>query len=283
MKKIFTLALVSIMALAANAKDLFTGSQYVTWEQGLQLTADKFADANSGDKLVITYTGATGSINFNVMDNFNRLPGSCWWCPIQGDGTLEQFLTNAAVAKLKASGLEMKGDFTVKKVELLPGKDNVTDNTVWTGYFWVDSWTTLELVMTSFDGINWADYTAIRFYSEAGRTDYTISVRTSWEPEGLIADNSSMTMTNEYAELSLNGINIAAKLNGVNQLMIQGNKDNGAAFNLTSIELVPTTVGIESVAVNVATNGKAFNLAGQQVSTNAKGLVIVNGKKMLNK
>lgn len=280
MRKIFSLALVSIIALAANATDLFTGSQYVTWEQGLQITADKFAEAKAGDKLVISYTGASDGIEFKVMDDFSRLPGSLQWCPINGDNNVEQFLTLAAVAKLKAAGLEMIGsNFTVTKVELLKGKDNVTENTIWTGYFWMDSWSTLELATTSFGGINWADYKAIRFYSEAGRTDYVINVMTSWEGSDKLGDQNTMIMTNEYAELSLEGINMTSKLAGKDRLMIQCNKEGGDPFNFTSIELVPIASGIQSASVNAA-NGKAFNLAGQQVSANAKGLVIVNGKKI---
>lgn len=280
MRKIFTLALVSIIALAANATDLFTGSQFVTWGQGLQITADKFAEAKAGDKLVISYTGASDGIEFKVMDDFSRLPGSLQWCPINGDNKVEQFLTLAAVAKLKAAGLEMIGsNFTVTKVELLEGKDNVTENTIWTGYFWMDSWSTLELATTSFGGINWADYKAIRFYSEAGRTDYVINVMTSWEGSDKLGDQNTMIMTNEYAELSLEGINMTSKLAGKDHLMIQCNKEGGDPFNFTSIELVPIASGIQSASVNAA-NGKAFNLAGQQVSANAKGLVIVNGKKI---
>lgn len=280
MRKIFTLALVSIIALAANATDLFTGSQYVTWGQGLQITADKFAEAKAGDKLVISYTGASDGIEFKVMDDFSRLPGSLQWCPINGDNKVEQFLTLAAVAKLKAAGLEMIGtNFTVTKVELLEGKDNVTENTIWTGYFWMDSWSTLELATTSFGGINWADYKAIRFYSEAGRTDYVINVMTSWDASDKLGDQNTMIMTNEYAELSLEGINMTSKLAGKDRLMIQCNKEGGDPFNFTSIELVPIASGIQSASVNAA-NGKAFNLAGQQVSANAKGLVIVNGKKI---
>lgn len=283
MKKFFTLALVSIMALAANATDLFTGSQFVTWGQGLQISADKFADAKAGDKLVITYTGASDGIELKVMDDFSRLPGSRQWCPINGDGTLDQYLTPAAVAKLKAVGLEMIGNnFTVTKVELLDGKDNVTENTVWTGYFWMDVWSTLEITKTSFDGINWSDYKAIRFYSEANRTDYVINVMTSWEGADKLGDQNSMTMTNEYAELSLDGIDMPAFLAKSEQLMVQCNKEGGDPFNFTSIELVPKTTGLANVVIN-AESAQCFDILGRKVSANQKGMIISNGRKIINK
>lgn len=282
MKKIFTLALMSFMALAASATDLFSGSQYVTWGSGLQITADKFADAKAGDKLVIAYTGASDGIELKVMDDFNRLPGSRQWCPINGDGAVEQYLTTTAVAKLKAAGLEMIGNnFTVTKVELLDGKDNVTENTVWTGYFWMDEWSTLEIAKTSFDGINWADYKAIRFYSEANRTDYVINVMVTWDGDGKIADAGSMNMTNEYAELSLDGIDMPVFLGKSDQLMIQCNKEGGDPFNFTAVELVKKeSAGINSPAVN-SSDKVAFDLLGRKVNANAKGIIIVNGRKQV--
>lgn len=281
MKKIFTLALMSIMVLATNATELFSGSQFVTWGQGLQLEAAKFADAKPGDKLVITYTDASDGIELKVMDDFNRLPGSLQWCPVNGDGTVEQYLTYAAVAKLQAAGLEMIGNhFTVTKVELLEGKNDVTENTVWTGYFWMNEWSTIEIVKTSFDGVNWANYKAIRFYSQAGRTDYVINVMTQFDnPDAFIGNQNNMTMTNDYAELSLDGIDMSAKLAFSDKLMVQCNKEGGSPFNFTAIELIPSTptainniVGensaregkfLENGNIILIKNGKKYNVAGQ--------------------
>lgn len=284
MKKLLLSALCLITSLVASATDLFTGSQYVTWGQGLQLAADKFAEAKAGDKLVITYTGATDGIELKVMDDFNRLPGSLQWCPINGDGAVEQFLTPAAVAKLQAAGLEMIGNnFTVTKVELLEGKDNVTENTVWTGYFWMDSWTTLELAKTSFNGINWADYKAIRFYSEAHRTNYVINIKVNWEDAGHIADAGTMTMTDEYAELNLEGIDMPAKLAMSEQLMIQCNKEDGDAFNFTAIELVKKeTTDIKTVSAT-AHDSKTFDINGRVAADGTKGILVKDGRKFIVK
>ena len=280
MKKIFTLALMSIMALAANATDLLTDSKHVSWDEGgIDIEATKFADVKAGDKIVVTFTGATDGIEFKVMDNWDRLPGSRQWCPINGDGTLEQFLTPAAIARIKVGGLQIIGaNFTATKVELTEGKDNVTENTVWTGYFWMDEWSTLEIAKTSFDGVNWANVKAIRFCSEADNTDYVINIRTSWDDAGFIADRNSMTFGEGYAELSLEGIDMAAKLN-TDQLMVQCNKEGGAPFNFTAVELVKTeTDAIKNVNANVGVNA-LYNLNGQRVGANSKGIVIKNGRK----
>lgn len=258
MKKIFTLIVLSVLALSVNATDLFTGSQYVTWGQGLQIAKEKFADAKPGDKIVVTYTGASDGIEFKVLDDFHRLPGSLQWCPISGNSSLETFLTNAAVSELKAAGLEMIGNnFTVTKVELLEGKDNVTENTVWTGYFWVDGtdWKTIEIAYTSFAGVNWDKVEAIRFYSEKNTVK---TVLINWETEGKIADeNSGMKYQDGYTTLSLNDNmrNILKSLDGTNdhdRLMVQCAKGDGDAFNFTAIELVPVNTAIETTTVEKA-------------------------------
>ena len=58
-----------------------------------------------------------------------------------------------------------------------------------------------------------------------------------------------------------------------------------AVINIKSIKRVTTTAtGISKVEnLEVAKDGKSFNLAGQQVGKNYKGVVIKNGKKMVIK
>jgi hypothetical protein len=149
----------------------------------------------------------------------------------------------------------------------------------------MDEWSTLEVAKTSFDGINWNDYKAIRFYSEANRTDYVINVLTKWGDGGKLGDQTTMTMTNEYAELSLDGINMAASLADVDRLMVQCNKEGGNPFNFTAIVLVKKEgTGISATLMNSEkVNSDVYNLAGQRVAQPRKGLYIVNGKKVLVK
>lgn len=51
-------------------------------------------------------------------------------------------------------------------------------------------------------------------------------------------------------------------------------------FNLTIN--TDTSAGVETVVVNHNNNGQTYNLAGQKVNANTKGLVIRNGKKIIN-
>ena len=142
-----------------------------------------------------------------------------------------------------------------------------------------------EVAKTSFDGINWSDYKAIRFYSEANRTNYVINVLTKWGDGGKLGDQGTMTMTNEYAELNIESIDMAAKLAEVDRLMVQCNKEGGDPFNFTAIVLVKKeTTGISEIAgMRNVENVKFFNLAGQRIQNPGKGLYIVNGKKFIMK
>ena len=214
------------------------------------------------------------------------LPGTRYMHKIFADqNNMEVFITPGMLACLKNHGLEICGTgFTATKIWYGDGKDNVDENTVWTGYFWMDEWSTLEIAKTSFDGINWSDYKAIRFYSQANRTDYVINVLTKWGDGGKLGDQTTMTMTTGYAELSLTGINMDEALKDVDRLMVQCNKEGGNAFNFTDIVLVKkVSTGVHELSAYPSSNTSEviYNLAGQKVQNPGKGLYIVNGKKVL--
>ena len=126
---------------------------------------------------------------------------------------------------------------------------------------------------------------AIRFYSEANRTDYVINVLTKWGEGGKLGDQTTMTMTNEYAELNVENINMEAALADVDRLMIQCNKEAGDAFNFTAVVLVKDgATGIDATLVNSEkVNSVVYDLQGRRVAQPTKGLYIVNGKKVVIK
>ena len=143
----------------------------------------------------------------------------------------------------------------------------------------------MDITKHSFAAVDLHKVKAIRFYSEANRTDYAINILTHWNAGGKLGDQSTMTMTNEYAELSLENINMETALADVDRLMIQGNKEAGDAFNFTAVVLVKdgaTAISTVKAEKTVAA-GEYFNLAGQRVQQPAKGLYIVNGKKVMVK
>jgi len=285
MKKIF-ISMCLMATTMASATDLWEGSHQVDWSNTLTIEAAKFTEAQVGQKIVIEFTNATGEV-IELHSNGSMLPGTRYEHHIYADqSSMEVFITKGMLARLKESGLEICGTgFTVTKAWYGDGKEGVDNNTVWTGYFWMDSWSTLEVAKTSFDGINWSDYKAIRFYSEAGRTNYIINVLTKWGDDGKLGDQNTMTMTNEYAELNIENIDMAAKLAEVDRLMVQCNKEDGDPFNFTAIVLVKNeTTGIESMSeIRSQMPDAWYTLDGHRIQgqPTKSGLYIANGKKIL--
>jgi len=287
MRKIILFAAMLMATTLASATDVWEGTHAVKWDNTLNIEAAKFTEAQVGQKIVVEFKDATGEV-VELHSGGGMLPGTRYAHNIFADqSAVEVFVTPAMLARLKESGMEICGTgFTATKVWYGDGKDNVDDNTVWTGYFWMDEWSTLEVAKTSFDGIKWSDYKAIRFYSEAGRTDYVINVLTKWGDGGKLGDQSTMTMTNEYAELSLESIDMAARLADVDRLMVQCNKEGGEPFNFTAIVLVKSnTTGIQELSArsSSSTSGVVYDLRGSRVEKPAKGLYIVDGKKVVVK
>ena len=283
MKKVFLLMCLMATTVIASATDVWEGEHAVNWDNTLQIEKGQFTDMKVGDKLVIEFKDATGEV-IELHSNGGMLPGTRFEHHIFSDQNgVEVFATPAMLASLKEYGLEVCGvGFTATKIWYGDGKDNVDENTVWTGYFWMDSWSTLEITKNCFAGVDWSKVKAIRFYSEANRTDYVINVLTKWEG-GKLGDQTTMTMTNEYAELNVEDIIMEEALADVDRLMIQCNKEAGEPFNFTAVVLVKDgATGIDATLVNSEkVNSQYFNLAGQRVAHPAKGLYIVNGKKVL--
>ena len=286
MKKVFLLMCLMATTVIASATDVWEGEHAVSWSNTLTIEKGKFTDMKVGDKLVIEFKDATGEV-IELHSNGGMLPGTRFEHHIFSDQNgVEVFATPAMLASLKEYGLEVCGDeFTATKIWYGDGKDNVDENTVWTGYFWMDSWSTLEITKNCFAGVDWSKVKAIRFYSEANRTDYVINVLTKWGDGGKLGDQTTMTMTNEYAELNVEDIIMEEALADVDRLMIQCNKEAGEPFNFTAVVLVKDdATGIDATLVNSEkVNSQYFNLAGQRVAHPAKGLYIVNGKKVIVK
>ena len=295
MKKISLLAFFAALVMTANATDLWTGSKHVSWtDGGVQIAASEFAAAQAGQKLVVTYTGATDGIEFKVMNAiFDHLAGSREAAWISGDGSFEQFLTEKAVADLKAYGLEVIGaNFTCTKVELLDGKTLKGGISVWTGFFWADAWTTLELYVNGYNYVDWSKMNALRIYSEAGRSDFTINIKENWDAGGHIADMSMMTAGDGYVELPLTDA-LRMRLSGASHWMVQFDKGPGAPFNVTDIVLVSGEMevsaagyasyynSVEAYRMPNGVEGYVFNTSDGLVKEYESGKVVPAGTALI--
>ena len=284
MKKLFLFVAAVAMSIAASATDIWTGSKHVSWNDGgLQIAADQFAAAQPGNLIKVHFTGASDCIEFKVMNaNFDHLAGSREAAGISDDGTFEQFLTQSAVDSLKAHGLELIGaNFTCTKVELLESKTLKEGFTVWTGFFWADQWSTLELYWNGYAGVDWSKATALRIYSEAGRSDFVINViLNAWPDQGgeNVANQNAMTAGEGYMELPMTD-ELRTKLAEASKWMIQFNKETGEAFNVTDIVLVgdfttaidntvmesKATKTFENGQLVIIKNGVKYNALGAQL------------------
>ena len=283
MKKVFLLLCLMATTVISSATDVWEGEHAVEWKNTLKIEAAKFADMKLGDKLVIEFKEAKGEV-IELHSNKTMLPGTRFEHHIFADQkNAEVFATTSMLSYLKEYGLEICGkDFTATKVWFGDGKESIDELTAWSGFFWMDEWSTLEITKNCFEGVDWSKISAIRFYSEAGRTDYEINILTKWGEGGKLGDQSTMTMTNEYAELSLEGINMATALADVDRLMIQCNKKGGEPFNFTQVQLIAKSTAVQTItAQKSAAADEYFNLAGQRIAQPTKGLYIVNGKKII--
>lgn len=272
MKKISLVALFAALVMSVNATDIWTGSKHVSWSDGgLQIQAAQFAGAQPGQKIVVTFSDASDGMEFKVMNtNFDHLAGSREALWISGNGSVEQYLTVAAVDSLKLHGLEIIGaNFTVTKVELLDGKALKEGLTVWTGFFWADDWKTLELYRDAYAGVDFSKVSAIRFYSEAASGAYVLNFMKGWGEGEKFADQTAMTDGEGYKELALTD-DLRTALSEASHWMIQFNKEAINAFNVTDIVLV--LKGDATAVENVEAEAKAVKMI-----ENGQVIIIKNG------
>ena len=279
MKKLFFLAAALFAAMTINATDLAT-NHHVTWDTPLNLEAAKFADAQPGQKIVITYTDAKemdgetnkGSVvEFKIhADEWIHMAGTREALRLWDGGTMEHFLTPKAVEQLKAYGLQITGnDFTATKVELLDGKELKEGITVWTGFFWADNWKTLELYKEGYAGVDFSKVSAIRFYSEAANNTYFIKFMKGWDAADKFAEMADMTAGEGYVELALTD-ELRTAVSEAGHWMVQFNKESLDAFNVTDIVLVLN--GDTTAVENVEAGAKAVKMI-----ENGQVIIIKNG------
>lgn len=236
---------------------LWKGNQHVDYGESSVITLGKalFATATAGQKLIVKYaTDAEKEIELKVKnEHFDHLAGSREQAKLNGNGRFEQFLTPKAVEELKAYGLEIGGNgFNALRVELVDGKASLPEGVnVWTGYFWADDWNTMYLYWNGYRYVDFNDVRAIRFYHQANRSDFVLNVRDNWDGDGgvEIANINAMTAGEGYMELPLTDF-MREKIADSEHLLVQFNKEGGAAFNVTDIVLV-----MEEPYTRTVTNG----------------------------
>lgn len=251
MKKLLLTAAIAMAGAGYASADvelianLFEGNQNVSWENTLMIAPELFAEAEPGYYIEITFSATTDVIE--LKSDGQWLPGSRYTWLGEGVESYRSYLTNAGVEALKANGLELCGpDFTVTGVSLYNDGFVMPENAVWGGYFWVADWDTLEIWKTAFSNYNGEKYLVVNLSDDNGDyADYVVNVRTSWNPDGIIAENPDVEKTANYAVVDLENVNFAEMLASTDRVMIQGNPEGGNPFNFTSVVLTNTLPGEE--------------------------------------
>ena len=279
--KFLSLAAAALLCTSASATSIWSGNHPVDWSNTFTVAAEQFANAQEGNKLTFTLTvndGASDAIE--LKSNGQKLPGTRFSATADWWTTYEVFMTQDMIDTCKVYGMEVCGtNFTVTNIELEDGKaGNMKEGkTIWTGYFWVDSWSTLEVFKEAFTAVkDYSPYKGIRFYHENASTDYLIFLLDDWNEEnGYFGKsepaNDSISAINgnclkryeNYAELNLAAMDVALldRLANVDRMMLQMDKQGSAAFNFTDIvlvtELTPTEeepeTAVENTVVSKAT------------------------------
>lgn len=307
MKKLFTLIVAAFMAVSVNAQTetpLVLGGG---WNAGFAGDADVYdftiskqwgaaefaCNVNSADypKYILEFEDPLPA-NFQVNYTWKTSAdaegeATPAYGRAVGDGTTKKFElffdqehpyivgvgvqhTDEEEVNLKVKKLTLVGaDATEKKIDPTFTGWAGTDNTV------------VYKGVVSFD----KQFQQLAINGLAGKSDVTVKVK-------LAGPTPNVQMCVDYEEGSewpqFNGSGetiFTTKEGGVIKTMgIQYTDDkNPAKVSVLGAWLISTTTGISNIENVKLQDGKAFNLAGQQVAKGYKGIVIKNGKKMVIK
>ena len=288
----------SLMPVIAQetVKTLYSdGPKEVTWASPLYIPADMFAtDVNIGDYIYINFSETTDVIE--IKANGTWLPGSRFTFLGDDSADYKAYITADMLDALKKYGLEICGaKFTLTSVCICNDGFQMPEGAIWGGYFWVDSWNTLEIFKTAFEKYDGQRYMDIYLSEDLGCYDgYFMKVLTKWEPETLWANNDQITHTSRMATVDLKDINVEESLADVNAIMIQGNKESGNPFNITAVAFrndngASVFSNIFSEDINAVID--VFNIQGVKVKSDvpteiatdnlSAGFYIIGNKKVL--
>lgn len=230
----------------SNTYEDKTLTGYTSDADGLFINRDKFTSAVPGNMIKIGGWNVTSGakLYFGKFNPSQHIPGSD--DRAVSDLPIYIHLTQGMIDTIKENDLRIYGEkMTINRVELSTGKAGSLKygTTIWTGYFEIDSWNTLELFHEAFDGINLNNYVAIRIYHEAEGTNFVMKLfADNFSTNVGDSEEGSITITETYAELKLTDA-LRDTLSGLsNKLFIQGDKGSEKKFNLTDVVLLPTAI-----------------------------------------
>ena len=304
MKKIFTFLVLSIMAMTVMAAEqiLWEGSWYVSWDlpegdehrEWKHLGQENFASYEVGTTVCFYMEQAEGAEYAKYqIDN---------WSWVQLPGQVGTDFSGATVAKLPitqnvkdaiaAGGFAIHGHgFNVVKATLTTESgDEPQSDVLWEGD-WFVSWHYAESDTEHAANREWKFLSQATFATlEVGATLYfhlaanPISIEGSDLYTAYKFDDGWWGTLPGYGQVDFVNDTVATlvvteEIKGI--VAERGFAIHGHGFNVKKVSL--STINIPSAIENVSikNDGIRYNLMGQRVDENYKGVVILNGRKMM--
>ena len=304
MKKIFTFMVLSIMAMTVMAAEqvLWEGSWYVSWDlpegdehrEWKHLGQENFANYEVGSTVCFYMEKAAGAEYAKYqIDN---------WSWVQLPGQVGTDFSGATVAKLPitqevkdaiaAGGFAIHGHgFNVVKATLTTDAgDGQQTDVLWEGD-WFVSWHYLDSDTENAAHREWKQLSQTTFAGlEAGTTLYfllgakPISIEGSDPYTAFKFDDGWWNSLPGHGQVDFVNDTVATlvvteEIKGL--VAERGFAIHGHGFSVKKVSL--SAIEIPSAVENVAikNDGIRYNLMGQRVDENYKGVVILNGRKMM--
>ena len=304
MKKIFTFMVLSIMAMTVMAAEqvLWEGSWYVSWDlpegdehrEWKHLGQENFASYEVGSTVCFYMEQAAGAEYAKYqIDN---------WSWVQLPGQVGTDFSGATVAKLPitqevkdaiaAGGFAIHGHgYNVVKATLTTDAgDGQQTDVLWEGD-WFVSWHYLDSDTENAAHREWKQLSQTTFAGlEAGTTLYfllgakPISIEGSDPYTAFKFDDGWWTSLPGHGQVDFVNDTVATlvvteEIKGL--VAERGFAIHGHGFSVKKVSL--SAIEIPSAVENVAikNDGIRYNLMGQRVDENYKGVVILNGRKMM--
>lgn len=294
MKKIFTLIAVAAMALTANAQQFYLignaplGNEWaagptvpmelaedgVTNTITVEITAQKWFALTD----LAEFDGDWGNLNAN--HRFGVWPKSEEEAHGVDGGDPQPVLVDGSEWDIiKCNEPTMT---------IMPGKWKITFNAS-TMKLKVEGVEIIDEVMTIVGdpkvfGTNWDPADENNTMTDNGDGTYTLELKGIELEAGTYAYKSvwAHSWANEYPSGSGNDWTFEIAEAGVYDLTFTLT-DNGDNTRSCEVSVVPATDGIATVAAEKNVKNVYYNIAGQRVNANTKGVVIANGKKLVRK
>ena len=304
MKKIFTFLVLSIMAMTVMAAEqiLWEGSWYVSWDlpegdehrEWKHLGQENFASYEVGTTVCFYMEQAEGAEYAKYqIDNWSwvQLPGQAG-TDFSGSTVAKLPITQNVKDAIAAGGFAIHGHgFNVVKATLTTESgDEPQSDVLWEGD-WFVSWHYAESDTEHAANREWKFLSQATFATlEVGATLYfhlaanPISIEGSDLYTAYKFDDGWWGNLPGYGQVDFVNDTVTTLVitDEIKAIVAQrGFAIHGHGFNVKKVSL--STINIPSAIENVSikNDGIRYNLMGQRVDENYKGIVILNGRKMM--